>query len=217
MYSTYLGGSGTDLSVGIKVDSTGSAAIAGFTTSVDYPQKNSIQPNLMVDTNVFVSKLSADGAGLVYSTYLGGAGPNFATAIADDPNGKVYVAGTPSAKFQTLNAFQPSPAGGQDAFLARLSPAGSLTFSTYFGGSRDDVVDGLVVDSSGNVYGTGSTNSPTLFPGAAAPAGGQDGFVVEFDSNGKFLQGSLFGGKGDDVADLSLTIELRLTPAAAFT
>jgi uncharacterized repeat protein (TIGR01451 family) len=101
---------------------------------------------------------------LVYSTYLGGSGFDAATAIAVNGTGNAYVAGdTASVNFPIVNAFDSTPNGSNDVFVAKLNPAGTaLVYSTYFGGSGDDFVQGIAIDSTGNAYITGSTSSPNF-------------------------------------------------------
>ena len=146
-YSTYLGGSGGgfgngDGGGGIAVDASGSAYVTGITHSPDFPTANPLQPALGTPGgNAFITKLTADGSALVYSTYLGGSGVNGDTgnAIAVDQYGNAYVTGfTSSADFPTLNAFQPTlgGSGATNAFVASLDPTGQqLLYSTYLGGS----------------------------------------------------------------------------------
>ncbi|HYW98673.1 MAG TPA: SBBP repeat-containing protein, partial [Candidatus Elarobacter sp.] len=136
----------------------------------------------------FVTKLNPAGsAPLVYSTYLGGSGDDVGQGIAVDAAGNAYVTGyTGSTNFPTTaGAFQSANAGGNDAFVTTLNPAGSapLVYSTYFGGSSDDFGFGIAVDAAGNAYVTGQTLS-TIFPttpGAfqRANAGSSDAFVTK--------------------------------------
>src|SRR5258708_2821587 len=103
---------------------------------------------------------------LLYSTYLGGSGDEWANVIAVDPAGNAYVVGgTRSINFPSVNALQPSFGGADvDAFLAKINVSGSaLMYSTYLGGNHYDSAAGIAVDSSGNAYVTGSTSS-TNFP-----------------------------------------------------
>jgi hypothetical protein len=125
VYSTYLGGSGSDGGNGIAVDpSTGDALVTGSTYSTNFPTANPLQPNNGGGLDAFVARLSADGSALVYSTYLGGRGVDFGSGIAVDPTtGDVLVTGlTESTNFPTANALQPNYGGGNyDAFVARIS------------------------------------------------------------------------------------------------
>src|SRR5260370_5871111 len=165
-YSTYLGGNSTDNGGGIAVDSSGNAYVIGSTISPNFPTKNPFQASLGGNADVFVTKFSADGQSLVYSTYLGGNGDDFpGRIIAVDSSGNAYVTGnTSSTNFPTKNPFQATYGGNVDAFVTKLSADGqSLIYSTYLGSGDNDVGFGIAVDSSPNAYFTGFTSS-TNFP-----------------------------------------------------
>ena len=137
-YSTFLGGSSDDQARDIAVDSAGNAYVVG-TPSTDFPTANAFQDTPHGSNEVFVTKLNAAGSALVYSTYLGGSRYDVGFGIAVDSTGSAYVTGfTSSTDFPTANAFQGKNASapfGDDAFVAKLSPAGSaLVYSTYLGG-----------------------------------------------------------------------------------
>jgi hypothetical protein len=169
VYSTYLvSGDG----FGIAVDGAGNAYVRGFTQSTNFPTVNAFQTT----GHVFVTKLNAAGSALLYSTRLGGSGnPNSSLidgsrleregGIAVDGSGNAYVTGwTNSADFPTKDAFQPTYGGGtQDAFVARFdtTQAGnaSLIYSSYLGGSSNDVGEAIAVDTAGNAYVAGVTYS----------------------------------------------------------
>jgi len=176
VYSTYLGGSGKDVGLGIMVDGAGDAYVTGETVSTDFPTANPFQAinhAAPSHSTAFVAKLSSTGSTLIYSTYLGGSGGEFGSGIAVDAAGNAYITGTTtSTDFPTVEPFQANcdnctPAS-RDAFVAKLNPAGSaLVYSTYLGGSNDDEGEAIAVDASGNAYVTGeteSTNFPTLNP-----------------------------------------------------
>jgi hypothetical protein len=205
VYSTYVGGSGDDFGGSgplergnpIAVDADGNAYVTGSTASTDFPTMNPLQPANGGGTDALLFKLNSAGDGLVYSTYLGGAGADVGTGIAVDPSGNAYVtggtrsSGAPPLGFPTSNAIQGGNAGGRDAFVSALDPAGSaLAYSTYLGGSGDDFGQGIAVDAHGNAYVVGATGSPgsgsTAFPTAgpiqAANAGGLDAFIVKLGS-----------------------------------
>jgi hypothetical protein len=218
-YSTYLGGSDMDYANGIAVDPSGNAYVTGYTASANFPLANPEQnsPGFGACTdssatfpcfNAFVTKLNPAGTALVYSTYLGGSSEDYGTGIALDASGHAYVTGyTNSTDFPVQNALQAENAGGYDAFVAELSADGaSLIYSTYWGGSSDDMGTGVAVDSSGNAHISGYTASPDfpVTPGALQATyggGGHDGFVVKFNSGGAELGYSTFlGGSADDYA-----------------
>src|SRR5205085_122913 len=131
-YSTFLAGNYDEQGFGITVDSSGNAYVTGATTSTNFPTTpGSVQPGVSTGkTWVFVTKLNTTGGTLLYSTYLGGTDSNensFGYGIAIDPSGNAYVAGsTSSITFPTtLGAFRRNSAGGEEAFVTKLNPAGS--------------------------------------------------------------------------------------------
>ncbi len=117
-----------------------------------------------------MTKLNPTGTALVYSTYLGGTGDDVGYGIAVDTAGNAYVTGnTGSTDFPTTaGAFQTTYGGGEfDAFVTKLNPTGTaLVYSTYLGGTGDDYGYGIAVDTAGNAYVTGVTDS-TDFPTTA--------------------------------------------------
>jgi len=139
---------------------------------------------------------------LVYSTYLGGAGNDYGTAIAVDSTGAAYVTGYASGGFPTLNAAQNAYGGSQDAFAAKLSPTGALVYSTYLGGNGTDYGYGIGVDSAGAAYVSGYTSGgfPTLNAAQGTFGGGSnDAFAVKLSPTGALVYSTYLGGAGDDV------------------
>jgi hypothetical protein len=212
IYSTYLGGTNSEYANGIALDSANNAYVTGETYSTDFPVVNAYQSQSAGGTG-FVSKLSADGTTLVFSTYLGGSLEGACLAIAVDGSGEAVVAGrTYSTDFPIVNAFQPVHApdnGDSDGFITKLSASGnSLIFSTYFGGNSNDFIQGLTLDPSANVYVTGltfSSNFPTTAgsfqPQYVSDPGGAS-FVSKFDTSGQNLLYStyLIGGQAFAIA-----------------
>jgi len=206
-YSTYLGGSGVDQGKSVAVDASGNVYVAGATTSSDFPTTvGVVQSSLKGSNDVFITKLDPNGGALVYSTYLGGSGDEQATHIAIDSAGNSYFTGvTGSTDFPTtLGALQTSLGGSNDAFVVKLDSTGAaLVYSTYLGGTDDDVGNSLAVDSSGNVYLVGQTSSAD-FPISAgafqtAPGGNGDAFVTKLSNDGTALvYSTLLGGSASD-------------------
>jgi hypothetical protein len=163
-YSTFFGGSNGDTGLGIQVDSSGAAYVAGFTGSTDFPLKNPIQNALAGNLDLFVTKLNPDGASLAYSTYLGGSSLELPRGIQLDTHQNVYVFGrTASTNFPTHNPTQATYGGGNtDGFVAVINGDGAaLLFSSYIGGSGDDTVDSLVLQAQlGNLFVFGVSTSP---------------------------------------------------------
>jgi hypothetical protein len=216
VYSTYLGGSGWDQGTAIAVDASGNAYIAGDTQSGDFPMMNPAQPFFGGQTDAFVTKLNTSGA-IVFSTFLGGFGAEHAGGIAVDSGGSGYVAGgTYSLNFPALNALQSSNSGGQEAFVTKLTPAGSaFVYSTYLGGSGSGSMpqqaNAIALDASRNAYVAGVTSSPA-FPvtsGALRTAinGLQDAFVSKISAAGNVLVYSTYLGGGTSNWASGITVD----------
>ncbi|HEY4882373.1 MAG TPA: SBBP repeat-containing protein [Myxococcales bacterium] len=205
-YSTYLGGSIRDGGQGIAVDSAGNAYVTGLSNSPDFPTAGAFQGTLAGGFDAFVTKINAVGSALVYSTYLGGSGDDYGLGIAVDAAGNASLTGsTNSLNFPTtLAAFQRAPGGSADAFVTKLNSSGSaLIYSTYLGGSGDDVGQGIKLDSLGNAYVTGSTSSadfPTMAAFQGTLAGSFDAFVTKLNLAGSapLLYSTYLGGSSDD-------------------
>ncbi len=200
VYLTYLGGSGDDRAFGVAVDGNGSAVVAGWTYSVNFPVAAPHQSGLAGGRDVFIAKLNPSG-GLLFSTYLGGSAYDDAAAVAVDRDGNVYAAGgTSSANFPVLEAVQNAKKARQDAFVVKLSAAGALRYSTYLGGSAEDRGAGIAVDEAGCAYVAGATDSldfPTLSAVQSRSGGGQDAFVAKLAAGGRALVYSTYlGGAG---------------------
>jgi hypothetical protein len=295
-YSSYLGGSGKDSATAITTDSLGNIAVAGTTTSTDFPTLNAVQSVNEGGTDGFVTKFNSTFTGMMYSTYLGGSGTDIINSIADaksdwliivgsttstafgipestgPANSKAFVTslsstgepptsttgmitrifggqgvssangvaafdgnatctpvaysaiwvtgyttsggnnpGQPSGFPITANAIQSTSAGEADAWV-QVYAAGKLKFSSYYGGSGNDVAKAVGVDSCGNAFIAGTTNS-TNFPVTSAlqssNAGGYDGFIVNFQPGANFQTGGSYvptvffstylGGSGTDI------------------
>lgn len=217
VYSTYLGGSGGDSGNSLKVDATGNVYLTGTTGSTDFPTVNPIQGTNAGPTpfpqDAFVTKINAAGTALVYSTYLGGLGLDNGLSIAIDPSGNAYLTGfTKSTNFPTANAIQPakgsanSSTSNRDAFVTKINAAGSaFVYSTYLGGTTDQIGYAIAADASGNAYVTGETSSANGFPLVNALhctiKGPQDAFITKLDAAGSaFLYSTYLGGSGYDAA-----------------
>ena len=140
---------------------------------------------------------------LEYSTYLGGSDTESGESIVVDPEGSAYVTGhTRSADFPTMDPLQPAFGGVLDIIVTKLNPAGSaLVYSTYLGGSDNDTGWGIAVDSEGNAYVTGHTQSadfPIMNPLQAALGGSSDAFVAKLNPAGSALVYSTYLGGGDN-------------------
>jgi hypothetical protein len=203
LYCTYLGGSGDDRAFGVAVDAANNTYVTGWTSSLNFPVVAPYQAKLKGTRDAFVAKLNASGTALIYSTYLGGTGSDQGNAITLDSTGAAFVVGDTNSVNLTVTAgvFQPRSGGGQDAFVAKISPAGSsLGFLTYFGGSGTEHATAIRRDTSGALFFGGSTWSgdlPTLNPWQSKSGGGQDAFLTKMSADGKtILYSTYFGGSG---------------------
>ena len=216
-YSTYLGGSGNDLGNAITFDSSG-VYVTGETASQNFPGTSG---GFTGTAQAFVTKIAANGSSLIYSTYIGGNGNpgDSGNAIAVDASGDAFVAGgTTSTNFpHTTGVFQTTLNGAGNAFVLELGPSGTLTYSTYLGGSTNtgghpgrDAALGIALasDSSGDVYVGGSTTS-TDFPTSPSPLQAYiigstgSGFLTKLNSSGTALVFSTYiGGSSLGFGDL---------------
>jgi Beta-propeller repeat len=220
-YSTFLGGTSHEFGSGIAVDGAGNAYVTGFTQSPNFPTTTGAFDRTGAASNnldAFVTKLNPSGSAVVYSTFLGGSAFDWGRGIALDAAGSAYVTGrTMSSNFPTTSgAFDRSfnvddcPRCGidqADAFVAKLSPAGSsLVYSTFVGGTSPDDAFGIALDGARNAYFTGETTSGN-FPttGGAfdrTAGGGSDGFVAKLNAAGSALVYSTrLGGADNDLPE----------------
>lgn len=220
----------------IDVDAAQNVYVVGITGSNSFPTTpNAHQPAFQpfTSTNGFLTKFDPQGSSLQYSTYLMGNNVDEPGDVAVDNDNNIYVTGaTASSNFPLLNAYQPYNAGGFDGFLTKFAwtppapgmPADpgayTLAFSTYFGGYETDMATNLALDSAGNAYMTGSTQSrdlawtpqwdgfPVLNGFQTSHAGGTDAFVMKLDpsktGNAALLYSTYLGGSGQENAAVRL-------------
>lgn len=212
LFSTFLGGSSGENEgiIGAQVAPNGDIVVGGHTTSADFPvTPGAAQSRFGGQCDVFLARLSADGSRLIWATYVGGSGNEFAEhRVALDRDGTVLLTGfTASPDFPTTPAaFQRQLGGRSDGFLTVLSPDGKrFLCSTYLGGSGSDFWLMPTRDAQGNVWVVGETGSRDfpVTPGAIQPrfGGGQsDGALAIFNSDGsKLLYATYLGGSGDEM------------------
>ena len=235
LYSTYLGGSDSDGIVSMAVDSAGNAYVTGGTTSNNFPTtpnafqtfyKGSSGNQMLKVGDAFVAKLNPQGTALVYSTLLGGSSDDVPSSIAIDSAGIAYIGGyTSSLNFPVVNAAIGAFKGAGlysllgDGFVTAVKADGTgLVYSTYLGGRSDDGVTSVAVDSAGNLYVTGYSES-TDFPiaGAAAQRTNHgsgpnlaghpgDAFLTKFNKAGAIVYSTYLGGSGDD-SGMAVTVD----------
>ena len=219
IFSTFIGGDSFDFGSDIKIDNLGGIYIAGYTKSIDFPTSAGAYSSYLSDTvpncsyygggDIFVAKLNSSGSTLIYSTYIGGKSCDEVNSLAIDIAGNAYITGyTESENYPTtLGAFDrtinsqyiPYCNGGSDIIVTKLNGSGTaLVFSTLIGGSEHQDALSIVVDSYGNSYITGWTNSPD-FPVTSGSFdtlyhGFGDAFVTKINSSGSALIYSCFLG-----------------------
>ncbi len=239
-FSTFVGGSNDDLALNSAVDGSGNTYITGLTFSSDFATAGAYRTSLAAGTctfnfhtfacpDAFVAKLNNTGTALgYYATYLGGSSYDAGLGVAVDGSGNAYVTGTTmSSNFPLVAAAQGTTSGGEcgptrsihpcsDAFVTKLNAAGSgLGYSTYLGGTGDELGTAIAVDSAGTAYAAGITNS-TDFPvtdgaaqagfggGACGSSGNSfncpDAFVAKFNTDGSSGYATYLGGASYDGA-----------------
>jgi hypothetical protein len=204
-YSTYLGGTAEDDAYAIAIDGSGDAYVTGQTASTNFPTASAFSSTKKGGFDVFVSKIAANGGSLLYSTYIGGSQDESGNAIAVDGSGNAYVVGgtKSSTDFPTHGAFQSTFGGGSvDAFVLELaSSGGSLIFSTYLGGTGDDVANGVAVDTTGvYVVGLAGSNFPLQGAYQGTLNGSSNAFVTKLNTSGSSLAYSTYLGGPNDFA-----------------
>lgn len=211
IWSSFVGGAAADYVYAVAHDGQGNLYLTGYTNSTDYPTTTGVyQLTKASGADAVVTKMSADGRSVLWSTFLGGSGSmEYGHGIAVDASSNVYVAGvTNSNDFPvTSGAFKVAKAGGTyDAFVTKLSPQGDrLLYSTYIGGNGDDYGLSIALDSAGEAIVAGLSGS-TIFPTTAGAVKTtrsgvfpdvSDGFVAKFNASGSGVVYCTFlGGEG---------------------
>lgn len=208
VYSTFLGGIGSDVPQAIAVDNAGRAFVAGTTGSYDFPLASPLQAKFGTKLDIFVTVLDASGSHLVWSTFLGGSDAERGNAISLDSAGDVHLAGAVSPAYLFSNGSEGSP--DADALIAKIKGDGSaVLFSRRFGGSDSDIATSVTADTAGNSIVAGTTyskNLPLAEPVQSTSFGtNSDAFVARFNGQNGDLQFSTYlgGGSNDSAAGLA--------------
>jgi Beta-propeller repeat len=211
VYSTFLGGTQVDDGARIAVDGGGNAYALGFTSSTDFPTTPAaFDTTANGGFDVSLTKLNPAGSGLVYSTYLGGQGFDTGGSVAVDAGGNAYVTGgTGSVDFPTTPGAFDTVSDGNDAFVTKLNAAGSVAvYSTVVGGTAFDGLNGVVLDTAGDAWLTGSTDSadyPVTADAADASFNGSSDVVIsELNAAGSALLYSTYLGGPQSEAGLDI-------------
>ena len=206
VYSTFLGGNGSEAGLGIAVDAQGQAYVCGYTESSNFPTTIGAFDRTRSGTrDAFLTKLNATGTNIIFSTLIGGSSSDEAAGLALGRNGSAFLTGTTlSPDFPTTPRAYDTTFSGGDAFLTKINSSGTgLLFSTFFGGSGEEQGLGIVLDPSENIFISGNTTSTNLPTTSAAYdktlGGSKDIFVTKFSAPGNSLIFSTYlGSKGVD-------------------
>jgi hypothetical protein len=191
----YLGGTGTDGSSNLILDSTGNILLTGRTTSADFlGQINSYSGG----GDAYILKVSPSGQPL-WMTYLGGSGDEADANIAVDSADSLLVSGTTSStNFPgRTNSYH---GGVYDGFILKVSPTGQLLWMTYLGGSAEDWASGLAVDSTGDALVSGYTFSDNFAGRTNSYYGNTDAFLLRVNPSGQLQWMTYYGGSAWDWA-----------------
>jgi hypothetical protein len=200
-YSTFVPViAGPTSAVTMALDASNNAHIYGSPTKDFAPTASAFQRTA---GNLAIVKLNPTGAGVVYATYFSGGTSG---GIAVDSSGDACIGGTASGGLPVVNAIQTAPRGGQDAFAAKINPAGSaLLFSTYLGGSADDYAADLAVDGAGNVIIAGWTTSSD-FPTSSGVFQPAQGYFPQGGVNGVYIGATISNGFVAKIASAGSTL-----------
>jgi len=209
VWATYIGGTGADLGSSIAVDNTGAVFVAGQTGSTNFPVTPNAPQQVLAGgsgvTDAFILKLAANGASLIYSTYLGGSASDFGYGLAIDRTGAAYVGGkTDSTDFPNTARDVLPARGAGDGFITKVAPDGSSwVYSVILGGFALDSVNAVAVDATGAVFATGETRSDN-FPVTELTyqkerRGSSDTFAAKLAPDGTgLIYSTYFGGDGSE-------------------
>jgi hypothetical protein len=208
LHSVVFGGKDDEMVTGLSADGRGGVFAVGFTKSSDFPIVQPVQAELRGVSDLFLARLDTSTLSLTFSTFFGGSGDDSGWGVTVDHRGNPIVTGLTDSKDLVRNpgTFQPTNAGGKDAFIAEFAGRSySEVRSTYWGGTKDDYSgadgDDVKVDSQGNIWLAGSTSSldlPTRHAVQAVYGGGdRDGYIAAFSPDLKNLCYSTYRGGSD--------------------
>lgn len=213
LWSTFYGGTLTDVSTSIVFDKNGYIYLTGYTKSNNFPvlQKpgSFFQANKGSDWDAFILQFSTNGT-LVWSTFLGGNAEERAYSIDVDNNGNIFIAGSTYSTDLPVNSIpgypQSAHAGNTDIFVFKFDNNGTKLWGSYYGGINDESAFSIECDQFGNLLVAGYTNSPGLYTKNMGNfyqdtlSGGDDALILKFSPSGNILWATYFGGSADDYA-----------------
>ncbi len=201
----HLGGSEFDRSTAIAIDLWGHVVVVGNTRSQDFPLKQAFD-ELVEDVDGFITKYHQNGT-ILFSTFLGGSNADVILDATVDSSGNIIVAGwtyagNGTSDFPIKNEINTSHGTGEDAFVVKIAPNGSLIFSLLLGGSGRDYATSVTVDSENNIIIVGETSSNDfpLLNAVDVIQNNYDGFITKLDPNGSLIFSTYLGGSEHDMA-----------------
>ena len=213
VYATPIGGGHSDWGNGIAVDATGAAYIVGNSYSARFSSRGGLNLNAG-DSDAFIAKLDANGTP-IYAAFLGGTDYDAGSGIVVTAEGVVYLTGStssPNFPITDGSAYH----GITDAFVAKLDPAGNLTYSTLIGGGSVDWGNGIAMDGNGFVYVVGWTMSSDFYHTSGAPPLNGTTFVMKLDpANWRPPIYSTLLNVGGDAADSDIGYDIAVEGSGA--
>lgn len=202
IWATYFGGSKGDFGTSVSTNVNNEVYVSGFSYSVNIPTTvGAFQPAKSGDYDAFLVKLDASGA-LIFSTYYGGAGAEFARSVAVDMDQNVYIAGSTTSNAGIASGgWQMAIGGNNDEFVAKFNGSGNLLWATYLGGPAEDYCRNVNVDGNNNVFLAGYSNSSTGIAYNAFDATWQSNYdctLAKYTASGTLLWSTYYGGNGED-------------------
>jgi hypothetical protein len=235
IYSTYLGGSNSQVGNSISVDPSGEAVIAGITQSTDFPMASPHQSSVSADqfgdwgVYGFLTKFATNGASLLYSTYLAGSTLNTSSCsgcfpdsellgVATDASGNAYITGfTTTTDFPVTSGSLTTTFPGSNVsdvgFVTKFTNSGGIAYSTYLGGATASFLNAIAVDSSGSAYVTGydiaGDNFPIVTTSICDPsvAACNGAVIAKLNPAGSSLVYSTFLGTSNNMAGQAIQID----------
>ena len=216
MWSTYFGGNNHELITHVKVDNQNKIYVTGHTNSSDLPCTANAERNTLNDyENAFLGVYDQTGALLYNSYYLSGSS-NVGESIAISENGTIYFTGTSNDTtiISNINVHQNQNAGNKDGFIIKLSSNYQTIWKTYFGGTQNDMISAMLIDSLENLYIVGSTKSNNLISTVnsfqANYSNNWDGFCIKLDSSSSQVWGTYIGSSSIDELSSLVKIDSSL-------
>jgi Beta-propeller repeat len=207
-WNTFLGSETDDQAFGIALDLDGNVFVTGGSDATWGSPVTAHHGGY----DIFVAKLDSNG-NLIWNTFFGGTDNEFASGIAVDAAGNIYLAG---ATYETWASPVRGFGGIPDAFAAKVDSDGNLIWNTFLGGSADDSGNAVAVDANGNVYVSGYSSATWGSP-VAAHNGDYDAFVAKLDADGALAWNTFLGSSGSDAANAVAVDALENVYVAGFS